>query len=471
MAARENQGLQIALIIFVMLTIVLSVTTFMFFRKLEEAELKEKAATAKTANALKNQTIAQEEAIALKKIFGAGTRDSLKSIEDNAKENLRAFANNFKDTDQHYQQLVKYLHTELAAADSRFVDAKQREEQLKAKLAAEEKVKLAEIVQYKDSMDKSATDLSAERVTFNNVRDEFKNQVEKLVKDNEFQSRGMEDANKKLVAENQALEHHVRKLIQQLTDAIDKLRDKEQFADTPRGKITWVDQRGRVVWLNVGTADGLRRQITFKVLAADETNLVDGKKKGSVEVTRLLDQHLAEARIMDDDLSDPIMPGDQIFSKVWIPGRVEHFALAGFMDIDGDHESDRKRVRNVIAVNGGIIDAEVGDDGKRTGEINLNTRYLILGERPSDKSASAEFLKTYSEILRQAEELGVQKMPLEQFLDNIGYQPEQQTVSLDARAQSGDFKVKPLGGSVPRQSSPPFKNRRPTPTAAKPSAY
>ncbi len=31
MAARENQGLQIALIIFVMLTIVLSVTTYIFF--------------------------------------------------------------------------------------------------------------------------------------------------------------------------------------------------------------------------------------------------------------------------------------------------------------------------------------------------------------------------------------------------------------------------------------------------------
>jgi hypothetical protein len=31
MAARENQGLQIALIVFVMLTIILSVTTFIFY--------------------------------------------------------------------------------------------------------------------------------------------------------------------------------------------------------------------------------------------------------------------------------------------------------------------------------------------------------------------------------------------------------------------------------------------------------
>ena len=46
MAARENQGLQIALIIFVMLTIVLIVTTFLFFRNYQEAQEKNKALTA-----------------------------------------------------------------------------------------------------------------------------------------------------------------------------------------------------------------------------------------------------------------------------------------------------------------------------------------------------------------------------------------------------------------------------------------
>ena len=38
--ARENQGLQIALIIFVMLTIILGVTTFIFYRQYEEAAIK-----------------------------------------------------------------------------------------------------------------------------------------------------------------------------------------------------------------------------------------------------------------------------------------------------------------------------------------------------------------------------------------------------------------------------------------------
>ena len=40
MAARENQGLQIALIVFVVLTVLLSLTTFVFFRNYQGEQLK-----------------------------------------------------------------------------------------------------------------------------------------------------------------------------------------------------------------------------------------------------------------------------------------------------------------------------------------------------------------------------------------------------------------------------------------------
>jgi len=42
--ARENQGLQIALIVTVMLTIILGVTTFIFYRQYDDANTKAKAA-------------------------------------------------------------------------------------------------------------------------------------------------------------------------------------------------------------------------------------------------------------------------------------------------------------------------------------------------------------------------------------------------------------------------------------------
>ena len=51
MASSENQGLQIALIIFVMLTIILSVTTFVFFRQADEATIRSIADSKKATDA------------------------------------------------------------------------------------------------------------------------------------------------------------------------------------------------------------------------------------------------------------------------------------------------------------------------------------------------------------------------------------------------------------------------------------
>jgi hypothetical protein len=470
MAARDNQGLQIALIIFVLLTISLSVSTYMYFRKMEEAEVSAKAASTKTTDAITKQTAAEQENIELKKVLGAGPRDTVKSILDSHKEDMKAYGGNFKEADQHYRQLAKYLHAELAASDARFVDAKRREDDLKAKIAADEKGKVAEIAQFKANLDKSVADLKTERDSFNESREQFKKELASLQKVVATVRRESEDGTKKSTDEIQNVASQVQKLDKINHDLKEKLVEKEYVADLPRGKITFVNQRGRVVWLNVGSADGVRRQVTFKVLAADETNVVSGKKKGSVEVTRLLDKHLSEARILDDDLSNPIMPNDQIFTPIWVPGRVQHFALVGFMDIDGDHESDRRKIKDLIAVSGGVLDAEVTDDGKLEGEMTINTRYLVMGDRPTDKSASADFLKSYSKIIGEADALGIKKVSLEQFLDNVGYQSEEHTVAMDNRAESRDFKTQPNGGVV-RQSNPPFKSRRSTPTATKSSSY
>lgn len=53
MASSENQGLHIALAVFVLLTIILSVTTYLFFRESEAYRLRAKAAEAALKEALK----------------------------------------------------------------------------------------------------------------------------------------------------------------------------------------------------------------------------------------------------------------------------------------------------------------------------------------------------------------------------------------------------------------------------------
>ena len=54
------------------------------------------------------------------------------------------------------------------------------------------------------------------------------------------------------------------------------------------------------MWINVGAADAIRRQVTFNVYDADEHDANRAVKKGSIEVTRLMGDHMAEARVTQD---------------------------------------------------------------------------------------------------------------------------------------------------------------------------
>ena len=162
-----------------------------------------------------------------------------------------------------------------------------------------------------------------------------------------------------------------------------------QKFEIPSGEIRWVDQRTGTAWINLGRADSLQRQVTFGVYPADITDMTTGGKKASIEVTQVLGDHLAEAHVFDDKLVDPIMPGDKIYTPVWIPGEKRHFALAGFLDPNGEGKNDVQTVKDIIAVNGGVVDCYLDDKGKKVGDMTVNTRYLVLGEAPTEKSQPA----------------------------------------------------------------------------------
>jgi hypothetical protein len=194
------------------------------------------------------------------------------------------------------------------------------------------------------------------------------------------------------------------------------------------------------------------------VYANDASRLVPTTSKGKIEVTRIMGPHSAEARILEDSRADLLLPKDKIFSPVWNPGRRMHVAIAGFTDIDGDGDSDRPKIRDLILSSGGIIDAEVQEDGKRTGQMTVETRYLILGDQPTE-ATGAKTLDEYGKIIGQAQKLGVAQMNLQQFLDMMGYQTEERTVELGRGANPRDFRAKST--DQPRAKKGEFRERRP----------
>jgi len=84
------------------------------------------------------------------------------------------------------------------------------------------------------------------------------------------------------------------------------------YAQPVTGKISWVNQRARTAWIDLGQADGITPQTRFAVRSVDAAKWLVGRRKGVVEVTKVLSDRLAEVRIVEDSPSDPITPGDRI---------------------------------------------------------------------------------------------------------------------------------------------------------------
>jgi hypothetical protein len=471
MAAREHQGLQIALIIFVMLTIVLGVTSFWFFDQYKNEHIKSESniKVAKKAGDDLKKTI--DEMTELKQLMGFGVRDEVPAVVTAYKSDMEKYAKTFPQPNQHYRFIVADLDKELRKAKEQLVDRRLSEVVLEDKIKADESAKVVEVREYQTKLKTNVDDLTQERGKFNADREKAKKDAADIANKLESKRKELDEVASKAAKELEEALNSLQKMVKTNEALVQKDKDAEVSTEQSDGKITWVNQRARVVWVNLGADDGLRRQVSFAVIGADENNPLKADKKGSVEVTRVLDRHLAEARIIDDSPSNPIMPGDNVFSAAWQPGRAEHFALAGKMDVDKDGLSDRQRIRDLITLNGGVIDAEVNDDGTRIGDLTVQTRYLVLGDRPDDKNTNTDLLANYSKLIGDAKSMPIKTISVPELMDYLGYEAKERTIPLGADSKGSDFKPRAPEGVQRKSSNNMFKPRRATPTGGVKSSY
>ncbi|MHB1036686.1 MAG: hypothetical protein ACYC35_07310 [Pirellulales bacterium] len=444
MASNENQGLQIALIIFVMLTIVLSVTTFLFYRQYEEADTKAKTDRASLDKKDDEVRVTLDEKNELKKYLGFEATDDRAKVEKAFNDDVSVYAAGLVEKDRNYRTMLQRLKATFDTKSDNLKDQESMNAGLKAKIAELEMIKEAQIDKYKADTEKHAQDLAAERKKFEDER-QLKNQAEQDLKTKLDAEKA--DKDKQLAVLGKEVKttkddlKKVESVRKEATAKIDELT-RHDF-EVPDGKITLVSQQNRTVWINLGQAEALRRQINFSVYAAGDMSMTKKAPKAKIEVTQILGQHLAEARIIEDDLKNPILPGDKVYTPLWHPGRKEHFALAGLMDVDGDGKSDRELIRSLITLNGGVIDAEVKDDGTRAGEPTVNTRYFVRGDQPTEKTAQ-ELVANFTWMTGECDKLSVETISLEKFLNLVGWKDTGKVVkfgeSKSLTTGSGTFK-------------------------------
>jgi hypothetical protein len=469
----EGQGLQIAVISFAMLTIILAITTYVFYAQATTAQkdLQAKNKTLQDKQTENNKLMYRVRAMQ----FVLGLKGTAKEDVDQAKTQaggddpeVKEILDNFEaDSALVGDQVVpagpksyRTINTVLLAAlnkkNSSVSDAIDQSRKAQQDRTAAEQAAAARAETAEASSKKAADDYSAEASKF--ASDRAKNDEEKATLNNQIATTASKakadlqtviDEKDKFVKANTQLTTTVRAIRDQLDEY---KKGQADLFESPDGHINSVNQRARMVWIDVGRADGLLRQTTFSVYDHDENGVSTATPKARIEVIAL-GERLSEARILEDKPGNPIIAGDVIHTPAWSPGQRVHFALAMKMDIDKDRIDDYETIKNIIRMSGGVIDAELKPDGSRVGDITVNTRYFVEGEKPSEVTSS-DMQAKYNAFNGDRERFNVQKISVEKLLSLMGWKAEERTFELAGNRGGGDFRKRLPGKKQPAAGAP-----------------
>jgi hypothetical protein len=246
--------------------------------------------------------------------------------------------------------------------------------------------------------------------------------------------------------------------------------------DVSKGRILTVDHRNGRANISLGSADGLKPQITFSVYPPG----VDGKaaasrdRKGAVEVTDVLGPHEAQVKIIDqtDPIRDMILRDDLLFNPTWNPNLKEHVALTGMMDLNGDGLDDNEEFVRLLERQGVVVDAwlDLRDLTVKGKGITLGTSYLIVGETPNIDEKGGLIvdprnerkklvLEAMGKMQSDARDKGIQPISARRFLAMIGYK-------LPKSPQPADYGAGKYLRAIPVKSPADAKEPEKEPAAA-----
>ena len=319
--ARESQGLQILLIVFVMLAVVLGTSLYLEFKKVDEATRAVAVANLDKEKAVGEKKAVEDESKALKTLIGFPER-STEEIKKQFAADLQSYGEGNVDTQAgrsdagaaSYSHLLAGMRAVIEQRTSELIHCKdqaaEQQRQFKAHEAARDAVVAAINDAYKnlDELIKKIGDV------YGKGQQATAAQVAELVRiANESKKMAIE-----ALAKADAVAAAAKRELQKKDEEIARLKDTISHLASPGdyvlpGAITAASQQTKTVWFNRGSADGVQPQMNFVVCAAGATSQAKGVKKGTIEVTQVTGEHTAEAHILDDKIADPITTGDVVF--------------------------------------------------------------------------------------------------------------------------------------------------------------
>lgn len=442
MAAKgeSGRGLIVTLVFFILLSIILGVTTYFGYDgQTQLADAKKKADADKKGmqdsrdwnrfqalvyKAYLGHKLTQKETEDLTLAYPGYKGGSLKGDDKEEVDKVLdkmdkafGFDQEKKAPKKTFQEAIDELTARATKAEKDLEETVKAKDDALTKLQGQLKLLQADNRKLQEDL-KAANDKTVAKGT--DDQDQIKKGQEALAalgKEKEEEVKKLTDDLAKKVAElaqltkkNTELEKNIERLQGQSKIASVSLLDH----DRPKGKIVSIDRTGRMPVIDLGSADNIKPQLTFSVFGAGpggqpirhEVEGPDGKKvvdengkpitvgKGTVEVVNVLSEHRAQVRVtgLRKPDADPLVPGDLLFNPAWSPNLKQHVAIAGIIDLTGEGAVDspdaqmrilREFIRNLEAQNM-VVDSYVDlKELKIQGEITRQTDYLIVGDLPN----------------------------------------------------------------------------------------
>jgi hypothetical protein len=443
MAAASNKpgAVHYALIVFVMATVVLGITTYMFHRDYSDEVVKSAEMQTKVSKYEREIKNKDDDIQTLKKLNGP----NFDLIDDptnpqNANTVKSAVQKEMADQGQLVAgtTVVETLKKLREALDTVTTDRDAKAAQIK-KLNDDMDAQQKRLTAQVDTASKAQTKAEADKRDVISVQDERlkakQDEVDRLKTDVNSINSEFATAKEAWDRDLKAKLNEISQLERRIELLTEKLNDLEKLSfEVADGLVQRVDNSSKLVWINLGSDDFLKPRMTFSVYSKENQGVGRGAEdvKGKIEVTRILGPHIAEARIAEEDLFRPMVANDLLYTPLWSPGLVEKVAFVGLIDLDGDGKSDWDEMLQLLALAGASVDTFVDESGKRLpdgSKITVQTKFLVRGFIPepdtvaaNDKERVLEIRKHEAEMVKEARINGVRTIKLNDFLAFIGFE-------------------------------------------------
>jgi archaellum component FlaC len=388
----------------------------------------------------------------------------MEAIKRQFLQDMAAFGPDVQWSNRNYPALPEYLVNAVRSRNDQFSQARQELTSTVTRTSSEienARKALAQAEQNRDAaiakLEQANAEFVAARETMKRTGEETRDKLTKAERELASVRSAAAEAKKNL--ENQMAS--LRSIVENQRQELNRLRS-DRFENV-QGEIAYVVPPGRMVHINLGSADALRTGVQFGVVDASELNVEDAELKAQIQVTRILGEHSAQARVIGNpSYRNPLVRGDKIYSPFWAPGRRVKVALAGDIDLTGDGRSNIEELKSMIEMAGAEVSVlTTSATGELEGNLDSSFRFLVVGEQPAvegglDSDTNETRNRMIAAIGRakaRAIELGVTPIPAWKLMDYLRGVNDTVTTPLGSAVRSSDFAPEPATGTSGRDSS------------------